>query len=54
MQEKNDLKSLAENEIDEIRIPILILKTIGFFAEENISTEDCKKIIRMLDAFYKD
>ncbi|ADV05823.1 TPA: hypothetical protein I1462_000387 [Staphylococcus pseudintermedius] len=50
---RNNLKLLIESEIDDIRIPALVLKTIKFFLEEQISTEDRIKIIRMLDAMYR-
>lgn len=50
---KIDLKLLCDSTSEEIRLPALVLKTINFFYEEEISTEDRIKIIRMLDAMYR-
>lgn len=51
---KIDLKPLCDSTSEEIRIPALVLKTINFFYEEEISIEDRIKIIQMLDAMYRD
>lgn len=53
-ESKIDLKTLWDSTSEEVRIPALVLKTISFFYEEEISTEDRIKIIRMLDAMYRD